>query len=372
MDIHRSDTVVVFSVLMIEGSPSVTAVESKRPSNLPADRAGKTATPVVYWAVAGAALLAFQIYVLGRWVTGPNFKRTEPAPGADISAGQEFYFLALQVIVPIAMVICLYWWVVRPCRAQKTFTTDAMIATSAVMIFFWDLNMNYTSTSLLYNAHFFNRGSWSNGSWPGWTSPGGELLPEPLFLVIPGYTVLVFGQVVFILWLLRKAQARWPGMGMLGKLATIVLGLTIVDTIIEVALIRTGVYAYPGAIRQITLFAGQTYQMPLSESLFFSGISLGAVAALSHFRDDRGRTVVERGLQQLSLSTKQKQTVKFLAIFGAVHLAYLVFYMVPNQWLATHSDAFPAGYPSYMINNMCQAGLDGKTCPGPGVPIPRP
>lgn len=343
-------------------------------SGTPVDQkpARSATSPVVYWAAAGAVLLAFQVYVLGRWVTGPNFKATVPDPGSDISRAQEIYFLALQTIVPAVMIICLYLWVVRPWRLEKKFTTDGMIASSAAMIFFWDMNMNYTSVSLLYNSHFFNRGSWANGSWPGWTSPGGQLLPEPLLLVIPGYTVLVFAQVVFVLWLLRKARARWPGMGVLARLAVIVVGLTIVDTIIEATLIRTGVYAYPGGIREVTLFAGETYQMPLTEGFFFAGIALGAVAALSHFRDDKGRTVVERGLERLSLPAKQKQAVKFLAIFGAVHLAYLVFYMVPNQWLATHSDPFPEGYPSHMINGMCQSGLDGKTCPGPGVPMPRP
>ncbi|GLD02435.1 hypothetical protein Mkiyose1088_43010 [Mycobacterium kiyosense] len=39
---------------------------------------------------------------------------------------------------------------------------------------------------------------------------------------------------------------------------------------------------------------------------------------------------------------------------------------------ATHADPFPAGYPSYLINGMCTGGADGKTCPGPGVPMPRP
>jgi hypothetical protein len=46
--------------------------------------------------------------------------------------------------------------------------------------------------------------------------------------------------------------------------------------------------------------------------------------------------------------------------------------MIPQQWFGTHSDPFPAGYPSYLVNDMCASGADGHTCPGPGVLMPRP
>jgi hypothetical protein len=240
------------------------------------------------------------------------------------------------------------------------------------MVFFWDMSMNYTSVSLLYNSHLVNRGAWANGAWPTWISPSASNLPEPLFVSVPGYTALVFSQVVFILWLLRKAKARWPNLGVFGTIATILVGLTIVDTIIETLLLRTGLYAYPGGIRGITLFAGHTYQLPLSETVLFGGLGLGAIAVLSYFRDDRGHTFAERGIDTVKLSTKGKQIVRFCAIFGAVHGAFLVLYMIPQQWFAVQSDPFPPGYKSYMINDMCASGSDGTTCPGPGVPMPRP
>jgi len=182
----------------------------------------------------------------------------------------------------------------------------------------------------------------------------------------------VFSQVIVVVWLLRKVKARRPRLGVLATIATIFVGLTITDTLVEGLVLRTGAYAYPGGIRAITLFAGHTYQIPMSETVLFGGVALGAIACLSHFRNDRGQTVVERGIDTLKLSFKGKQAVKFFAIYGAVHLGFVVLYMAPQQWFATHSDPFPHGYPSYMVNDMCAAGADGKTCPGPGVPMPRP
>src|SRR5262249_9031877 len=182
----------------------------------------------------------------------------------------------------------------------------------------------------------------------------------------------VFSQVIVILWLLRKVKARWPRLGIVGTIATIFVGLTITDTLVEGLVLRTGAYAYPGGIRAITLFAGETYQIPMSETVLFGGLALGAIACLSYFRNDRGQTVVERGIDTLKLSFKGKQWVKFFAIYGAIQLAFVVLYMVPQQWFATHSDPFPQGYPSYMVNDMCASGSNGHTCPGPGVPMPRP
>ena len=341
------------------------------PVDAPVDTPPRRSRPVLLWAVIGAAFIAFEVVVLARWVFGPNFKST-PAGADAVSSGQQALYIAIQIAVPIAAVACLYFWVVRPWRREGRLTTDGMLAISGAMVFFWDMSMNYTSVSLLYNSHLVNRGAWANGAWPTWISPNASNLPEPLFVSIPGYTALVFSQVVFILWLLRKAKARWPSLGVFGTIATIVVGLTIVDTIVETLLLRTGLYAYPGGIRGITLFAGHTYQLPLSETVLFGGLGLGAIAVLSYFRDDRGHTFAERGIDTVKLSTKGKQLVRFCAIFGAIHGAFLVLYMIPQQWFAVQSDPFPPGYKSYMINDMCASGSDGTTCPGPGVPMPRP
>jgi hypothetical protein len=337
----------------------------------PVDTPRRQSRPVLVWAVIGAAFITFEVVVLVRWVFGPNFKSTPAGPDA-VSSGQQALYIAIQIAVPVAAVVCLDFWVVRPWRREGRLTADGMLAISGAMVFFWDMSMNYTSVSLLYNSHLVNRGAWADGAWPTWISPNASNLPEPLFVSIPGYTALVFSQVVFILWLLRKAKARWPNLGLFGIIATIFVGLTIVDTIIETLLLRTGLYAYPGGIRSITLFAGHTYQLPLSETVLFGGLGLGAIAVLSYFRDDRGHTLVERGIDVVKLSTKGKQLVRFCAIFGAVHAAFLVLYMVPQQWFAVQSDPFPPGYKSYMINDMCASGGDGATCPGPGVPMPRP
>jgi Spirocyclase AveC-like len=356
----------------VKGPQVATIARSNAVSGgFPPDLQSRSSRPVLWWATAGILLLIFQVVVLARWVAGPNFTATDPGPD-KLPAWQSPVFTVLQIGVPVGAVALLYFAVIRPRLRNGYLTTDAMIALAASTVFFWDMVMNYTSVTLFYNSHLINRGAWANGAWPTWTSPHANKLPEPLLIVPPAYTALVFSQVLVILWLLRKAKTRWPGMGVVGTIATIVVGLTLTDTLVEGLVLRTGAYAYPGGIRAITLLAGHTYQIPMSETVLFGGFALGAIACLSYFRDDRGHTLVERGISTLTLNFKGKQAVKFFAIYGAIHLGFVVLYMIPQQWFATHSDPFPAGYPSYMVNDMCAAGADGHTCPGPGVLMPRP
>lgn len=326
---------------------------------------------VVFWAVLGVAFLAFQLYVFGKWITGPYFVPTDPGPDT-ISEWQRMYFLVLQVAVPLGALFVYWVWLIRPWIRESRMTTDGRLVVAFSMVVFWDLSMNYLSTTLFYNAHLVNFGSWTLGSWPTWFSPNGNLLPEPVLFIFPGYPALGLTQCIFICWLLRRVKARYPNLGITSCIGLIVLGLTIVDSIIEIILIRTGIWAYPGAIHAVTLFAGKTYQFPLYEGILFGGFAMGATTALSFFRDDKGQTFVERGIDRVKTGKIGKSWIRSLAVYGFVHGAFLVLYFIPIQFIALNTDPFPEGYPSYMTNNMCVYGVNKDQCPGPGVMMPRP
>ena len=328
--------------------------------------------PAAWLAALGAAIFLFQVGVLLRWVTGPYFVATLPGPD-KVSELERLYYLSLQIVVPMIAAAMIWHWLIRPWLREGRPTTNGRLIAAFQMIFFWDMVMNFSSTSLFYNSYFFNRGDWSLGSWPGWFSPDGNALPEPLFLTPPGYTALVFSQVLVVCWLLRLAKQRWPTMGPFSSIAFIVVGLTILDTFIEATLVRTGVYAYPGGISAVTLFAGKTYQFPMTESFFFGGLGVGATALLSYYRDADGKTWAEYGIEHIHfLGTAGREWLRFFAVFGFIHGAFLIFYALPNQALSLFNDPFPDHYPSYLENGMCVYGAHANQCPGPGVMMPRP
>ena len=95
------------------------------------------------------------------------------------------------------------------------------------------------------------------------------------------------------------------------------------------------------------------------------------MCCLRYFTDDRGRTVVERGLDHVRGGAVKQQFVRFLAIFAAVSGCFFFFYNVPAQWIAMHSDPWPEDHlkRSYFNGGICGDGTD-VPCPDPTLPIP--
>jgi hypothetical protein len=96
-----------------------------------------------------------------------------------------------------------------------------------------------------------------------------------------------------------------------------------------------------------------------------------ALSCLRFFTDDRGRTVVERGLDQVKGGFAKQQTVRFLAVFAAVSACFFFFYNVPAQWFGMHADPWPEDHQkrSYFNGGICGDGTD-VPCPDPVLPIP--
>tara|TARA_B110000503_G_scaffold142766_1_gene240820 strand:+ start:401 stop:1441 length:1041 start_codon:yes stop_codon:yes gene_type:complete len=330
---------------------------------------GKT-SPIIIWSCIGVIFFIVELYIWCSWIFSDNFVPTDT--GIDVIPKMNLWYLyGVQLLASGLAFLGLWFWILRPWIREGRLSTDGMLAICCWTLVFFDPSMNYTVTTVLYNSYAVNMGAWTLGSWPSWTSPNGNLLPEPLLVTVPGYLCFVFFMAAFPCWIMKKVKARFPNLGTTAMVALLVLGVIMMDSVIEILLLRTGIYAYPAGIREVTLFAGQTYQFPLTEALTFGG-AISLVAILRFFVDDKGQTFVEKGSDKIKIRAAGKQWLKFLALFGFVHFTFTLIFMIPNQWLGTHGDPFPEGYPSYMINDLCKYGDNRDECPGPGISMPRP
>jgi hypothetical protein len=327
-------------------------------------------TPVQIWAVVGGAILALQLYVWIRWITGPYFVRVPTGP-SDPPMLMKAILVTWTAVIMVGLPVGIYYFIVRPWRRERRITTDGMLLVACGLLFFQDPLLNYVNTWCTYNTWMWNRGSWVQHV-PGWMPPGepGRMLSEPLLMNAPGYSYGVLLCTILGCWVMRRAKARWPKISNLGLLGIVVVWAFFFDLFIEgMFLMPMGLFTYPGAIRSVSINAGHYYQWPLYEGLMWGGVQAG-LCALRYFTDDRGRTFVERGLEHVKGGFATQQLTRFLAIFAACSIFFLVLYNIPAQWVGLHADSWPADIQkrSYFLGGICGEGTD-RLCPDPALPM---
>jgi Spirocyclase AveC-like len=158
---------------------------------------------------------------------------------------------------------------------------------------------------------------------------------------------------------MAKVKARWPRVS---NTSLIVVGLVtgmLLDWIYEHTLISFQLMSYMGVVPELTLGFGTIYQFPLYEAVFFGGV-VGFTGVIWYFKDDRGFTLAERGVEKLQLARSKglKTFVRFLALVGLLQCALFFFYSLPMQLFSVNAAPFPDDVPSYLRNGVC----------GPGTP----
>ena len=355
---------------------SLSAPTAEKPSDRspqPAALAPMTPTkskPVVLWAYLGAAFLVLEAYIVAAWILSGDATRTPtgttPLPGWMKATTHGWEIGGLVVLA-----IFIHGVVIRPWRREGHITLDGMLTFVCLSLYWQDPLVNYTQTFATYNAAFINFGSWGPHI-PGWLSPNGNLFAEPVFWTAPVYVYLMFGGVILAGWVMRKAHERWPRSSRLRLFLVAWAFLAGMDLLWEPLFMRLGFFSYGSSIRWLTLNHGHYYQFPVYESLLF-GACWATWATLRYFRDDKGRTMVERGADDLRTSPKRQTLTRYLALTGAFNAIYLAVYCIPFQIFPLHADAWPADIQnrSYLTNGLCGPNTS-YACPGQQVPIPRP
>lgn len=318
--------------------------------------------PVKAWAAVGAAFLALQVFVYGSWVAAGDAVSLSPGP----TAMPDWMQPAIRIFEAGSLVgalIFAWFFLIRPWRRAGAITLDGLFMLAFLTFFWQDPLMNYFEPWFTYNAGFVNVATWGPHI-PGWSSPDGHLLPQGVVMFLPAYVYALFGGTVLAGVFLRRAGARWPGLGRRQLIGVCFATLVVLDTLIELVALRLNLWAFPGAIRSLSFFPGTRHQFPVYEAVLL-GAAWTAWAALRHFRDDRGRTMVERGVDDLRVGPRARTGVRFLALVGFCNVAYLAYNL-----LFALAGTFGGPWPedvrsrSYLNNGRCGAGTSIATCPG--------
>jgi hypothetical protein len=324
----------------------------------------------MFWAGLGAFFSALIIYIFVAWMASGNVERTPVGP-TPVPTYMKWTTHTWEVLGLVVTAWFLYVLLVKPWRREGRITADGLLMLALATCYWQDMLINFTQYVCTYNAEFINWGSWY-AQVPGWLPPLGNQFIEAPVWALPAYIYLVFGGVLVGCFIMRRAKARWPQMGKFG-LAMCCMGVFVVaDLIIEPMFMLLGFYTYPGAIEWLTLFHGKFYQLPLYEAVLFPA-TVTSWTCLRYFRNDKGLTFAERGVDEVRRNPRSKSWLRFLALVGITNVLYLAFYNIPHSFFAIHSSPWPKDVTSrsYFTNGLCGPGTE-YACPGPGIPINRP
>ncbi len=335
----------------------------------PAPPIPRKARPVLWWAGLGAGFVSIYIYTFVRYLSDipPNI----PAGPTHVPTYMLVNIRAQEIFWPLLACVVLTKFVFKPLFRHTKIPWDGVAALAYLPLLWQSYGVDWFSWFSGFNAIVINRGSWYQHI-PFWVAPNAQkgFAEAPLWDIgFMGSWILVN---VWLCYLLRGIKNRWPHLGKAGLFLSL-LGVSIVlDFCFEVVFMRGGLYHYAGSIRgPWLLFPGHHYQFPLYEAVLF-GSCIAGMAAIRYFRNDRGESLAERGIEDVNVSTRTKTWIRGLALCGIFNVVFLAYNLslVP---FSMHGSPWPEDVRkrSYYTQGLCEGKTD-RACPGPGVPIARP
>ena len=153
------------------------------------------------------------------------------------------------------------------------------------------------------------------------------------------------------------SAARLVGLTYLGALALCLA--------LEAPMFLMNLWGLPGAPAALTL-VDDDHRFAWAEYVT-TAIVFTTVAAIRYFRNDKGQTLPERGLEGLGV-VRSAIIATFASItLFAMSMWVLILIHLPG---GLHASPYPRGYPDHMINNLCDVkpGMHTEYGPCPGSP----
>lgn len=321
--------------------------------------------PAVAWfAWFGAAVLAVALWSMGSWILSDNFHPTPLGAHPDPLPGYVLPAIWIFEIANVLGFLWVIWFCIKTSRRDGRLSLEAVLAISWALQYWQDPLILWLQPTFFFNGYVTNLSSWSPYI-PGWINQSSKGWPDPLLFQGLAYTYYFLLVSLAVAWAMRQTKLLRPHWGVMRLLAAGLLVSVTMDLVFEVIFIRTQLMAYPKAIYALSLWPGQTYQYPLYNALFW-GIVQATTGFLYYFRDDRGNTLVERGIERIK-AVRLHAPIRVLAMFGFVSI-FIGAYTVLTILISLNADPMPLGYPSWLLNGACEAGTPYPCVGSAGAP----
>lgn len=345
------------------------ATLSARQTRLSASSISPRRVPAaVILAVIGALVAGYALWTWGAWLA------SGPAPvtaSRDPESASWWVARGYEVIMAVTVAF-LSVRIIGQCRRERRLVFDAVIVIAGFFTLFWDPMVNWMQPNFMYSSNWLNVNTWVAQA-PGVVNPTAGIMPQPVFIMF----IYPFGLLAFAMILnhgMRSVRNRFPQMSNLGLLAFTYAYGWFIAFCLEAPTFLTNLWGLPGAPARFAMFDND-HRFAWAEYIT-TAIVFTTFAAVRYFRDDRGQTITERGLENLALTTRTLVSIFATVAIFAMSMWALLLIQIPA---GLHSSPYPDGYPAHLINGLCNIPgnknwsqpTEYGPCPGsPGFRMP--
>jgi hypothetical protein len=263
-------------------------------------------------------------------------------------------FEAAMVVVAVAVIVHL----VRDVRRQgRLLTFDVMFCLCGATLWWADEALNFWVPAFLPSSNFVNL-----------TNPCGHLplvvnsdcgrVPDAILFFFLVETFGVLGAAMVAGAGIRRLRARFPDLSS-AQIVLIVFGVGLaIDVTWEMASVALGLWTY---MLPQGLQVGHGARFPWIEALA-GGTWFATFIVLRNFKDDRGRSFLERGLDHHT--PRARRGITMLAMYGLFQFVMWVPGNLPQGLASFYAPQWPK-MPPHLLNGACDAPGVAGTRYGP-------
>lgn len=313
-----------------------------------------------YLALTGIPILMWEAWTLVAWLRDGPHQITQYRDQDSASWYAARTIEGLAIIISLAVAI----HVVRGClRERRILTFDLMFVLAGATLFWADFFENFFVPTWITSSNWVNLNS-PCGHIPFIVNPDCGRVPEPILFAVLLESFVVLGLAIWVGAALRRARNRWPGMTTRKLIGIVILAGFIIDFILEVAvLLPLHLWTYPSP-EWMSLPVGHGFRYPFLEPIAAGGW-FALMIAVRVFKDDRGQSLVERGLDRHP--PLLRKAISLIALYAYMQLAIIAVGNAPLMLYGPYETQWPK-LPAHIVNGLCDApGVHGTRygpCPG--------
>lgn len=309
-------------------------------------------------ALIGAVILFVEIWTLVAWLSDHPHQVNQFATIGSVNWWACTIYESLGLVLAIAVGS----YVVRGCIRERRLTFDAAFLLSGSLMFWADANPNFFAPVLLYSSNFVNLNS-PQGHMPFAINPVIGSMPDPILITVPLESCGLLAVAMAIGAVARWLRTRYPGISTQKLVGLLVLGGVVVEILVELPMVGFGLWTYTTPAG-ISIPFGGGRRLSLIEVV--AGTSFLLLPALLRlFKNDRGETLVERGLQ--GKKPVARAVILVLAVYSFTEILAWGPALVPDLLSSLYERPWPH-LANYLVNDTCDApGITGTAygpCPG--------